>query len=196
METLTPHDASYVDRRLRQLHSDIVYRAELDSGRPLFLNVLFEHQSTPDRRMAWRLYRYMGRIWEDWLDEMGDRQPLPLIFPMVLYHGRSEWTTARNFNELFDPRYRRAMASYIPSFLYDLHDLGGEPDDALEGVALLQLTLLLFKHGHRRDFWTSFATWLDRVFELAQQPRGLDAFFAIWEYVLNVVEHQPRRAVR
>ena len=55
-------EGSFVDRALRQQHTDVLFRARLDQGDAL-IYVLLEHQSTPDRWMALRMCGYLTRIW-------------------------------------------------------------------------------------------------------------------------------------
>ncbi len=45
---------SYVDEKLKEKHSDIVYKTKF-KGIDTFLYILFEHQSTPDPMMVFRL---------------------------------------------------------------------------------------------------------------------------------------------
>ena len=64
---------SVVDGLLKELHTDLLFRVPLrgaphDSDSRPFLFILFEHQSTEDPLMAWRMVRYMVRIWERWLE--------------------------------------------------------------------------------------------------------------------------------
>ena len=71
--SLTLMNASYVDDDLRTSESDLLYAVEQRPGdaepgearRSLRLYLLFEHQSTPDRLMRFRLLKYCCRIWDD-----------------------------------------------------------------------------------------------------------------------------------
>jgi len=45
---------SYVDEKLKERHSDIVYQTKI-RGKTAFLYILFEHQSKPDFWMIFRL---------------------------------------------------------------------------------------------------------------------------------------------
>ena len=57
----------------------------------LLLYVLFEHQSTPNRWMRFRLLEYCCRIWGDALLADNKRRELPPIVPVVFYQGRRRW---------------------------------------------------------------------------------------------------------
>lgn len=54
LTTLKLEPGSFVDRQLRQLHSDVLYSVGTTQG-DAYIYCLIEHQSTPDPLMAWRL---------------------------------------------------------------------------------------------------------------------------------------------
>ncbi len=54
---------SFVDERLSGRQADVLFMLRCQ-GRKTYLYVLLEHQSTPDALMAFRLLRYLVRIWE------------------------------------------------------------------------------------------------------------------------------------
>ncbi|MFY0578142.1 Rpn family recombination-promoting nuclease/putative transposase [Cystobacter fuscus] len=81
---------SVVDPELRETESDLLFTARLRTGRPLLLYVLLEHQSTVDRWMALRMLRYVVRQVERWRQEHPECSRLPVILPLVMYHGPEE----------------------------------------------------------------------------------------------------------
>lgn len=120
-ESVEPYPGTFVDPELKMSHSDIVYRFVLD-GRPVYLYLLFEHQSTPEPDMAFRLLRYLVKL----RDDIGKQAPgadksRPPILPLVLYHGERKWNAARQFQDLID--LPPALMPYTPGFEYVLVDL-------------------------------------------------------------------------
>ncbi|MBL4849656.1 MAG: Rpn family recombination-promoting nuclease/putative transposase [Planctomycetes bacterium] len=78
---ITRAPGEFIEEALRDRSSDVLYRAMLGEEETL-IYVLFEHQSTVDRLMAFRVLRYMVQIWSQWLgsprnDYAGDRRPRP-----------------------------------------------------------------------------------------------------------------------
>ena len=63
-ETLSVCAGSYVDEYLDGRQSDLLYAASFQDGADGFVYVLFEHQSTSDPLMSFRVLRYMVRIWD------------------------------------------------------------------------------------------------------------------------------------
>ncbi|MCZ7678650.1 MAG: Rpn family recombination-promoting nuclease/putative transposase [Sandaracinaceae bacterium] len=74
-ETLAQREGNHVDEHLRELESDLVFSARV-AGRETLFYFLVEHQSSPDRFMALRLWQYVNRVWEKWRrDHDGARYP-------------------------------------------------------------------------------------------------------------------------
>ena len=87
---------SFVDPDLRSQHSDLLFSMDLKSGSPALVYILFEHKSYPDAMVAFQLLRYVIAIWQRYLTD-GGRKPLPLIIPMVVYHGAEALERAGGF---------------------------------------------------------------------------------------------------
>lgn len=100
--TLQPEPGSVVDPKLRESQSDLLFSARLHGGQPVLLYFLLEHQSSVDRWMAFRMLRYVVRQLELWLQRHPDSEALPVVIPVVMYHGlESGWTAPRRMEELF-----------------------------------------------------------------------------------------------
>lgn len=57
LSTLKLENGSYIDEDLRAYYSDVLYSLKTQNGSG-YIQVLIEHQSSPDRNMAFRLMRY------------------------------------------------------------------------------------------------------------------------------------------
>jgi predicted transposase/invertase (TIGR01784 family) len=194
-DTLEPVPGTFVNEELKQLHTDALYRVELEGSGSLWLYVLFEHQRKPDPRMAWRLLRYMVRIWDRFTAE--DTGPLPCILPLVLYNGERPWNAPLDLHGLLGPGVSEVLLPGVPQFQYHLLDLSQVDDAELQGLALRRLVLLLLKHAHEEDFWDRFPAWLDSLEAVVREPRaGLRALEAVWRYVLSVTPRDLPEGVR
>jgi predicted transposase/invertase (TIGR01784 family) len=137
---------SFVDPEFRSHHSDLLFSLDLKSGDPALIYILFEHKSYPDAMVAFQLLRYVIAIWYRYLSGGGGK-PLPLIIPMVVYHGAEPWNVPLGFSALFDPE--EALAGIVPDFRYFLSDLGAQADHELSRFALLRSGLMALKHATR-----------------------------------------------
>ncbi|MFY0580743.1 Rpn family recombination-promoting nuclease/putative transposase [Cystobacter fuscus] len=107
------------------------------TGRPLLLYVLLEHQSTVNRWMALRMLRYVVRQVERWRQEHPEHSLLPVILPLVMYHGpEGAWSAPRRVEDLFElpgesEEERAHWRAWVPRFEYLLDDLTAEREEAL-----------------------------------------------------------------
>jgi predicted transposase/invertase (TIGR01784 family) len=111
---------SFIDPDLAEHRSDLLYAVPLADGAPGDVYVLFEHKSYPEPAIVLDLLRYLVRIWEQWRREHSG-EPLPVIVPLMLYHGRERWSAATRFATLLQAP--PALLPYIPDFGYQLTDL-------------------------------------------------------------------------
>lgn len=194
--TLAFRPGSFIDEELAASHSDLLFSARLARS-PILVYVLYEHQSTPEPLMAFRLLRYMLRIWEAHLADHPDARRLPAILPVVLYHGVTGWQASVAFEDLLDldPEALAAMAEHLPRFRFVLDDITAEPDEALRArtmTALGRLVLWCFRHARRpRMLVQRLSGWLDVVREVREAPSGRAALALVWRYILTVSD--PRR---
>ncbi len=101
LNSLEIRNGSYVDEKLRDRHSDIVYRTKIGETEA-FLYLLFEHQSAPDRFFLFRLLCYMVNLWREYLDQNPKAKTLPVVIPLLLYHGREKWNAPDRLWKLLD----------------------------------------------------------------------------------------------
>ena len=84
--TLKLESGSFIEDSLRPYFSDILYSLKTTSGEDAYVSVLIEHQSSPDKQMAFRLLRYAVAAMQRHLDAGYDQ--LPLVIPVLFYVGR------------------------------------------------------------------------------------------------------------
>ena len=202
--TLALRPGSFVDLALKEQHTDLLYSAAWRDGGDVLVYFLFEHQSAPPKAglMAYRLLRYQVRIWEDWHAEHPNAKTLPMIIPIVLYHGMTPWSEPRLFGDLLDvpAGVRPAVAPYLIQFAYLLNDLSEISDDELRNRAMMsalaKLVAICFKHARTRtDFAKILARWMDVAREVVRAPNGLKSLAQVLCYILEVNEHVEREAL-
>src|SRR6056297_564543 len=115
LESLEVVNSSYVDAELSEYFSDVVVKTSLKSGDPAEVYFLFEHKSGPERFARVQVLQFMACTWYYHVREGLGSAPLPLIIPVVIYHGAQSWKFSRSFEDLFsfpDPEF----SLYIPKF--------------------------------------------------------------------------------
>lgn len=154
LSTLRLESGSFVEENLRAYYSDVLYSVKTTEGDG-YIHVLIEHQSTPDRHMAFRLMRYSIAAMQRHLDA-GHKQ-LPLVIPVLFYTGRrSPYPYSTDWlQEFSDPD----LAARLYGTAFPLVDVTVIPDDEIMNHRSMAALTLLQKHIHRRDL----AELLDRL---------------------------------
>jgi hypothetical protein len=123
--TLAVCPGSFLDDELRSTHADVLYTVRTTTEQEALVYVLFEHQSSHDATMPFRLLRYMVRIWERWQRDHPGVSKLPLVLPLVLHNGETRWRSGRDFASMLDatPPLLAAARPFQPMFEIALDDL-------------------------------------------------------------------------
>jgi hypothetical protein len=192
--------ASFVDEALKWRYSDLLFTTPLD-GRDAFVYLLVEHQSSDDPLMAFRMLRYVTRIWDHHLRDHPRARQLPAVIPLVVHHGRSQWTRPVQLLELIDldPAASQAMQAYLPRFEFLLDDLADVDGRQLRGrkltpSALITLLLLKTAAGNPR-ITADLRPWAGQLRAVLDQPGGGEAFIAILTYI-ELVSEAPASELR
>jgi predicted transposase/invertase (TIGR01784 family) len=180
--SLKRESGSVVDPELRETESDLLFTARLRTGYPLLLYVLLEHQSTVDRWMALRMLRYVVRQVERWRQEHPDSAVLPLVIPLVMYHGpEGAWTAPRRVEELFavPEEGQEQWRALVPRFEYLLDDLTAEREEALRarpGPPLARLAWLVLRYGRTEKLAVRLPEWVALFAQVQSGPEGTSSW--------------------
>ncbi len=193
-ETLALVSGEFVDPPLAHLHTDLLYTVRIGSSEAC-IYVLFEHMSSVERTMAFRLLRYMTRVWERF-EQDRPGTALPIIIPVVLHHSDTGWTAPTRFRELLDlGDLGAAVAPFVPDFTFVLDDLSRLDDEALRARALTELgrlTLLVLQRCRgAEDPVSVLRPWMQTVVAVLTAPKGVEALSAIAGYIIEASEGRP-----
>jgi len=146
LSTLRLESGSFVEDDLRPYFSDVLYSLKTLDGDG-YVHVLIEHQSSPDKQMAFRLMRYAIAAMQRHLD--AGHHALPLVIPMLFYHGkRSPYPYSMNWLHLFSEP-ENATALYSSAF--PLVDVTIIPDEEIMRHRSMAALTLLQKHIRQRE---------------------------------------------
>jgi hypothetical protein len=185
---LAPVPGSFVDEALKWRHSDVLFTAPLD-GRDAFVYVLVEHQSSDDPLMAFRVLRYVTRIWDQYEREHPKARRLPAVVPLVVYQGDDRWTSPVQLLDVIDlsPAAKQEMQGWLPRFEFLLDDLTRADEDQLLArdltpAALVTLLLLKTARGNPR-ITADLRRWAGHLRAVLDQPGGGEAFIVLLTYI-------------
>ena len=199
--TLKLEPGEYIDEHLKAKQSDLLFSIKLknDPNRRVCVYVLYEHLSSHprDRFFLLRVLVYMVRIWEQFLKLYPDAKYLPVIVPVVIYHGEGGWRVSPSFSSLFDMQPESEMSKYIPDFGYELENLQETGDKQLRERAVLahvKAALWFLKSARNgTELLDQMEAWGEVLHQLVQSPTGVDAFMTLMRYYLHVANPQLER---
>ena len=201
LSTLKLESGSFVEDDLRPYFSDVLYSLKTTSGDDSYVHVLIEHQSTPDRHMAFRLLRYAVAAMKRHLD--AGHKTLPLVLPLLFYAGkRSPYPFSTRWLDAFsDP----TLAEKVYGNPFPLIDVTVIPDDEIAEHRSMAALTLLQKHIHQRDLsevmdrlasvllagWLSSSQIISLVHYIVQAGETTDAS----AFVQELAQRMPQQEV-
>lgn len=168
---------TFVDEDLSEHFSDLLCQIGLKDGKAVFVYILVEHKSSPAPWVALQLLRYMLKIWAQ--VPLRRNTYLPVIFPLVFYHGKQRWNVARHFNALFDPQVLERVSRFVPDFEYFLCDVSLHSPTTIQGDGSLQAALMAL----RSVFDDESFEWLVRLAKLLAEDKTK------WQQLMATVKY-------
>ena len=145
LSTIKIEKESFVEQNLKKQLSDIVLSVKTKNNQKAFVYTLIEAQVNPDYWIAFRLFKYILLLCER---HIKDKNKLPLICPLVFYHGAKKYDAPLNLWDLFaHPEEAQSLLGNN----YQLVDLQAMSDDEINYDKHLSIILYMMKHIYRRD---------------------------------------------
>ncbi|UBX30882.1 Rpn family recombination-promoting nuclease/putative transposase (plasmid) [Arsenophonus apicola] len=145
-KTLAMESGSFIEPTLRSHCSDMLYSVQTTTGKG-YIYTLIEHQSRPEKLMAFRLLRYSVAAMHQHLEQGNDT--LPVVIPLLFYQGKTspypystEW-----MNCFADPE----LAKSVYTQAFPLVDITAIPDEEIVKHKRVALMELVMKHIRARD---------------------------------------------
>lgn len=187
LQTLQLESGSFIEEDLHPYFSDMLYSLKTACGDG-YIHVLIEHQSSPDRHMAFRLMRYAIAAMQRHLE--AGHNALPLVIPILFYQGRrSPYPNSMNWlDEFSDP----VVAGRIYSQNFPLVDITVIPDDEIMRHRSMAALTLIQKHIRQRDL----TRLLDKLASLLTRNHiSGQQVIALVNYMLQAGEAQDARTL-
>jgi predicted transposase/invertase (TIGR01784 family) len=146
LDTLHLESGSFIEESLKGHSTDVLYSVQMQ-GNPGYLHVVIEHQSKPDKKMAFRMMRYSIAAMHRHLE--ADHDKLPLVVPILFYQG--EATPYPLSMCWFDMFYSPELARRVYNSPFPLVDITITPDDEIMQHRRIAILELLQKHIRQRD---------------------------------------------
>lgn len=188
LEHLTLEKDSFIEKELEELHSDLLFKTRI-KDKEGYIYILFEHKSYLSDQIALQLLKYMIKIWERKINKEKANM-LPLIIPLVIYHGASEWNVELELGKLIEgwDELSDGIKQYIPDYHYILYDLSPYSAEEIKGGAILQIMLGILKAIFTKDT-EEIAEQIKKatkaITELERQDKAIEHFETIIRYIIS-----------
>ena len=189
--SLTLEETSFVDEALQESESDLLYAVQVQgAAQTIHLYLLFEHQSSPDKWMRFRLLKYMCRIWDESFKKHPDQVELRPILPVVFYQGESRWRHSTEFVDLFGASER--SYDFLPRFAHFLIDQSDLPVEQTQGGLKARVAQLLLMAAFQKSTRMALLSAAQLLAQVAQTggTNNLEVF------VVYLAATQERRVVQ
>ncbi|OZG31626.1 Rpn family recombination-promoting nuclease/putative transposase [Rickettsia endosymbiont of Culicoides newsteadi] len=179
---------SFIEPDLSETISDVLFSVKFnDQDGYIFL--LLEHQSTVDKMMAFRLFKYMINICDRYLTTNPKAKRLPVIYPLIIYNGKKKYNASLNIWNLFShPDLARGFWTNDCQ-LINVHDI---PDEELKKKIWSGILLFFLKHIHERQLlkrWQEISYLLPK---LSKITIGHDHIRNLLSYTLTFIEQSDK----
>lgn len=182
-EVLELCSKSYIDENLKLSESDVLYKTQI-AKKSAYLYLLAEHQSTPDALMPFRVEKYKIDIWADVLKQTGEKN-LPLIIPIVFYHGRDPYIYSKDIRDLVAaPKDLVEKTLFAPFYLIDTHEIS---DEELRKNHWFGIMAFFMKHIFARDFLPFLQEVLSDL-QILEQEDGSNYVIILLNYLITTAE--------
>lgn len=189
LATLKLENHSFIDENYKGTEADIVYSVEIE-GAAGYVFLLCEHQSSIDRRIAFRLWVYIIRLLEMHL-KLNPDQALPLVYPVVIYTGPAAWDAPLEIFPLFGTQSALAREWLFQPFqLLDVHQTGDDEILRRKWCGIVEFAL---KYKQVRDFEEFLRVLLPRLHQI--EKSGYSGFFfskIVLKYILDGLEARDK----
>ena len=142
-------EGTAIDGEGSRTQSDAIFRLHLRDGGEAIVYTLLEHKSRVDHRTPLQLVRYVLNVWAMEMDSgTFPDGGLPLVIPIVFFHGREPWTVPCSIQEMIHAP--EGLEHLARSFgRYVLHDLGRIAPQELSRNAEVRAALLALARAFR-----------------------------------------------
>lgn len=188
LDTINLEDGSHVDNELKETFSDMLFSVNINNQEG-YIYFLFEHKSYGSRDISLQLLKYMIEIWTK---DMEDKKlsSLPVIIPIVIYHGKTKWSIDEEFGNIIQgyDGLPEDIKEYIPNFKYLIYDLSSFTDEEIKGQVINKIILTSFKKIQNEDFEGMIKCVLDMgkyLNELEDKKRATEYFEILMKYVFG-----------
>ncbi len=173
---------TFVEKELQNYFSDLLYKTKIKRS-DIYLYILFEHKSYPDKLVAFQLLKYIVKIWEMEIKNSKKLKKLPPIIPYLFYHGKKKWNIGLNLIDIVN--HEKEIINYLPDFEYIINDLSQYSDNDIKGNVITKIMNLIMKHIFDRELDEALRKTFGLIRSIKDQKTGLELLEMMLRYVIS-----------
>ncbi len=137
----------------------------------------------------------MVEIWEIKRDNKEENK-LPIIMPIVLYHGDTDWYAGASFHHLLEgyKDFPLDLQKYVPDYEFFLYDVSGYKDENVQLNVFLRIIGVSGypQKGYPRRGNTIYQA-VDYLRQLQNQTRAIAYLKTLFYYIFRVQRHLTKK---
>lgn len=199
INSLEPQKDSFINEKLQENFSDLLFKVNINKKEG-YIYFLFEHKSYTSKDVALQLFKYMIEIWEAKINkEKADK--LPIIIPLVIYHGKEKWNIDSTFGEMLIG-YKELtddIKKYIPDYEYLVYDISRYTDEEIKGGVLNKIVMTTFRDIQTKDIngiIESLLNSAEYIKEIEDRQKGIEYFEILIRYIFNAKVNMTRKDLK
>lgn len=147
------------------------------------MSILIEFQHKVDKTMPVRIMSYVSLLYLNLLNNKklsyGKKKKLPVVLPIVLYNGQSNWTAKRNIQDMVE-KAPDEMSKYVPKLSYyfidEIHPEANEKDTVFDGLANSVVAIMKLQRTLSSEEFYKFINKVKKRIKDENQKLRLETF--------------------
>jgi predicted transposase/invertase (TIGR01784 family) len=132
----------------------------------------------------------MIKIWESYFKQNKRVKRLPVIVPILIYHGSEKWKLKNSIIPLFEEI--EGTTQYIPDFKSEIFDISHLSDDKIKGEILLQVHFLLLKYVFKPELINKVREILELLHTLSSKGTASEYLQVLMRYLMSSIDNKQK----
>ena len=185
LDTLEVSSKSFVSDDLKESLTDLVMSIQFKNRDLAEIYMLIEHKSNLYHLTKLQLFGYLNEAWQN-----KGRDELPIIIPVVFYHGKKKWNYSLEFSDMFNPPGEHYF-KYIPKFEHILLEVPEINKQEIKSTIVLKVFNLTLEHIFYPDRRDRIYQAMELLFHGLQSEEAGEIFAVIVKYLLTATDLTP-----
>ncbi len=185
LDTLEVSSKSFVSDEFKESLTDLVMTLQFKNRDLAELYFLVEHKSNLYRQTRLQLFDYLNQALQD---KKGDE--LPIIIPIVFYHGKKKWKYSLEFSDMFNPPGEHYF-KHIPKFEHVLLEVPEINKQKIKSTIVLEVFNLTLEHIFYPDRRDQIYKAMELLHQGLKAEEAGEIFGVMVKYLLSATDVNP-----